>query len=88
MEDKSRFISPYERRMRIEGVMELRGFTHKDGTPNWGGLASAMNVYQSTVNRSFKVKPGSRQNVSINLIMKLARTLEFSAGFFIDRKET
>ncbi len=75
---RSQFITNYERRLRIEKVMETRGWS-------WYVLSKAMNREQTSVQRAFKVEDGDNRDVSLKTLIACAIALGVSVGFLVDR---
>ena len=75
-----KFITPYERRQRIEALLKLKGWT-------WYRLAKEMNTNKGTVQHALKVDPHARYDIRVSTIMRAASALGVSAGLLIDRRQ-
>ena len=81
MAGKTKFITNYERRCRIEALMK------NQGNMTWYALAKKMNKDRASVVRALRKEKNSRNTVTLELVEACARALGVSAGFLIDRKE-
>lgn len=85
-----RFISPYERRRRIEGAMRRKVSEEYPEGWTWYKLAKEMNTSGSVVDRAFKIgsRSGETHDVTLRLLIRCARALDVSVGFLVDQTPT
>lgn len=79
MARKSRFITPEERKQRIEFLMAQKGWS-------WYALAREMGMHCTSVNRAFKVESSFNRDVTMQIFKRLAIALDVSVGFLVDRQ--
>ena len=78
---RSLFITPLERLRRVEVLMRRDNLS-------WYRLSQLMKVSQISVQRSIQQRnDGSWCDPRISTIKALARALDVSAGFLLDRRE-
>ena len=76
------FLSPLERKHRVEALMKIKGLS-------WYRLAQLMGSTPTGVQQAFCWDKGDEpgRDITLNTLIKCARTLGVSAGFLIDREE-
>jgi len=74
----SKFITPHERRKRIEALLRLNDWS-------WYRLAKEMNMERTAVVRALKQKTGVRGNdPSLGTLKAVARAFGVSVGYLVD----
>ncbi len=76
---RDKFITPLERRKRIEKVMERRGGW------KWHHLSQVMGKEMTSVVRTFRVTGNAHSNPSLDMLKACATALGVSVGFLVDR---
>jgi transcriptional regulator with XRE-family HTH domain len=75
-----RFISRADRTRRINVLLKRKGWS-------WYQLGKEMNMADTTVRRAFlNIPPQVATEPSLKTLKSLARALNVSAGFFIDKE--
>ncbi len=74
----TKFISNWERRIRIEAVLKTKKWS-------WYRLAQEMNRSVSSVERALRVQKNSKTTCYVEMVKACAKALGVSGGFLIDR---
>ena len=78
---RSRFLTNYERRQRIDALL---GFMGKD----WTWLAKEMQMTIQNTTRALKAGPHYKYDPTLRTLKRAAIALNVSIGFLTDRTET